>query len=77
MLFALGLLVGVAALVLRFGFGYGFRPLLDLVMVLVITGVALFGFGFVGDMLAGAREDLHAIGRSLEELLSELKRREP
>jgi len=77
LLFAVGLLVGVVALILRFGFGYGFRPLLDLVMVLVITGVALFGFGFVGDMLAGAREDLRAIGRSLEELLSELKRREP
>jgi glycosyltransferase involved in cell wall biosynthesis len=76
-LFALGFLVGVVALVLRIGYGFGFRPLLDLVMVLVITGVALFGFGFVGDMLASAREDLHAIGRSLEELLAELKRREP
>ncbi len=76
-LFTIGFLVGVAALVLRIGYGIGFRPLLDLVMVLVITGVALFGFGFLGDMLAGAREDLHAVGRSLEELLSELKRREP
>jgi glycosyltransferase involved in cell wall biosynthesis len=75
-LFLLGFLVGVAALVLRFGFGYGFRPLLNLVMVLVITGVALFGFGFVGEMLAGAREELRSLHRAVEQLTSELKRRE-
>ncbi len=75
-LFLLGFLVGVVALVLRFGYGLGFRPLLDLVMVLVITGVALFGFGFLGEMLAGAREDVRALGRSLEELLAELKRKQ-
>ncbi|MDH3289847.1 MAG: glycosyltransferase family 2 protein [Gemmatimonadota bacterium] len=75
-LFLLGFLVGIVALVLRFGYGIGFRPLLDLVMVLVITGVALFGFGFLGEMLAGAREDVRALGRSLEELLAELKRKQ-
>ncbi|NIM50298.1 MAG: glycosyltransferase [Gemmatimonadales bacterium] len=76
-LFALGFLVGVLALVLRFGYGIGFRPLLDLVMVLVISGIALFGFGFVGEMLAGAREDLRAVGRSLDQLISQLQRRKP
>jgi glycosyltransferase involved in cell wall biosynthesis len=73
-LFLLGFVVGVIALVLRFGYGIGFRPLLDLVMVLVITGVALFGFGFVGEMLAGAREELRTIERSLEELVGEIRR---
>jgi hypothetical protein len=43
-------------------------------MVLVITGVALFGFGFVGEMLAGAREELRAVERSLEELVGEIRR---
>ena len=73
-LFLLGFLVGVAALILRFGYGMGFRPLLDLVMVLVISGIALFGFGFIGDMLAGTREELRSVGRSVEELVSELRR---
>jgi glycosyltransferase involved in cell wall biosynthesis len=73
-LFLLGFVVGVVAVVLRFGYGIGFRPLLDLVMVLVITGVALFGFGFVGEMLAGAREELRTIERSLEELVGEIRR---
>lgn len=75
-LFALGFLVGVAALVLRFGYGLGFRPLLDLVMVLVISGIALFGFGFVGEMVAGLREELRSTNRALEQLQGELDRRE-
>ena len=74
-LFAMGFIVGIAALVLRFGYGVGLRPLLTLVAMLIVTGVALFGFGFVAEMLAGAREDLRAIGRSLEGLHSELRRR--
>lgn len=60
-LFTLGFLTGVVAVVIRFGWGVGFRPLLDLVMVLVISGIVLFGFGFVGEMLAGMREEIGAI----------------
>jgi glycosyltransferase involved in cell wall biosynthesis len=75
LLFLLGFLVGVFALILRFVYGIGFRPLLDLVMVLVISGIALFGFGFVGEMLAGAREELRGLERSVEELRNELRRR--
>lgn len=71
-LFLIGFLVGVAALVLRFGYGYGFRPLLDLVMVLVISGIALFGFGFVGEMLAGTREEIRSLAASIDRLTSEI-----
>jgi len=68
-LFSLGLLVGAVALYLRFGPPHvGFRPLLDLIMVLVISGVSLFGFGFVGEMVAGMREELRAIAREVERL---------
>ncbi len=69
MLFSLGLLVGIVALYLRYGPPHvGFRPLLDLIMVLVISGVVLFGFGFVGEMLAGMREDLRALEREVDRL---------
>jgi len=65
-LFSLGLVVGIVALYLRYGPPHvGFRPLLDLIMVLVISGVVLFGFGFVGEMLAGMREELRALDRDL------------
>jgi len=68
LLFMIGLLAGVVALVLRFGYGIGFRPLLNLVETMVISGIALFGFGFVGELVAGMREEqremLRALGRS-------------
>jgi len=68
LLFLLGFLVGIAALVVRIVMGVGFRPLLDLVMVLVISGIALFGFGFVGEMVAGLREEVQGLARSVERL---------
>lgn len=67
-LFLLGFLVGVFALIERYVYGVGFRPLLDLIMVLVISGVSLFGFGFVGEMVAGMREEVRALTRELERL---------
>lgn len=64
-LFLIGLLGGIIALVLRFGYGIGFRPLLNLIEMMVITGVALFGLGFVGEMLAGQREEMRESFRRL------------
>jgi glycosyltransferase involved in cell wall biosynthesis len=58
LLFLVGLLAGIAALILRFGYGIGFRPFLNLVETMVISGIALFGFGFIGEMIAGLREEL-------------------
>ncbi len=68
LLFALGFLAGVAALVVRFAFGVGFRPLLNLIETLVISGIALFGFGFLGEMLAGQREETRELRRELSDL---------
>ena len=62
-LFTIGFGVGIFGLVQRFVFGYGFRPLLDLIVVLVISGVALFGFGFVGELIAGLREEVRELAR--------------
>jgi len=71
-LFSVGLVVGAVALYLRFGPPHvGFRPLLDLIMVLVISGVVLFGFGFVGEMLAGMREEMRAIEREMRRIHTE------
>ena len=68
MLFLVGFLAGVVALILRFGYGIGFRPLLNLVETMVISGIALFGFGFVGEMIAGFREDMQALRRDVVRL---------
>jgi glycosyltransferase involved in cell wall biosynthesis len=67
-LFVIGFLAGVAALVLRFGYGFGFRPLLNLVETMVISGIVLFGFGLLGEMIAGMQEETREIARSLSRL---------
>jgi len=67
-LFFIGFLGGVAALIIRFGFGIGFRPLINLVETMVISGIALFGFGFVGEMIAGMREDIQGMRQELTRL---------
>ncbi|MFQ5551560.1 MAG: glycosyltransferase family 2 protein [Gemmatimonadales bacterium] len=73
LLFLLGMITGVVALVLRFGYNLGFRPLLELVMVLVISGIVLFGFGLVGEMLAGAREELRALIGAVDRLVRRIE----
>ncbi|HZB27779.1 MAG TPA: glycosyltransferase family 2 protein [Gemmatimonadales bacterium] len=64
-LFTIGLLAGIVALVLRYGYGIGFRPLLNLVETMVISGIVLFGFGFLGEMIAGIREETRDLAREL------------
>ena len=67
-LFVIGLLAGILALVLRFGYGFGFRPLLNLVEIMVICGIVLFGFGLLGEMVAGLQEETRAVARGLDRL---------
>lgn len=62
-LIAGGALTGVVALVLRFGFGLGFRPLLTLVTLLVVSGLLLFVLGFLAEMVAGLRGEIDELKR--------------
>ena len=64
----LGFLIGVYALVERYVYGVGFRPILNLIMLLVLAGLILFGFGFVGEMVAGSLEETRALRREVEQL---------
>ncbi len=67
-LFVIGLIAGVTALVLRFGYGIGLRPLLNLVETMVISGIVLFGFGLLGEMIAGMQEETRQVSRALDRL---------
>ena len=67
-LFALGFLMGLVALYVRFVMGVGFRPLLTLIEMLVVSGIALFGFGFLGELLAGQREEIRELHRTVTQL---------
>jgi glycosyltransferase involved in cell wall biosynthesis len=63
-LFFLGVLLGVGAVVLRL-MGHGFRPLLDLVVLLMIIGPLLFCFAFLAEMIASLRAEVDDLRRRL------------
>ena len=65
-LIAVGLLVGLAAVVLRVGGWmppFGYRPLLTLVLLLETVGFMLFGFGFMAELLATLRSEVDGLRR--------------
>lgn len=65
-LISLGLLIGLITIVLRIGEWmppFGFRPLLTLVVLLETVGFVLFGFGFIGEMIAILRTELDDLRR--------------
>lgn len=59
----LGFLVGIVAIILRFGLGKGFRPLLYLVILLTLGGLSLFALGFLAEMLAGISDRIGRLER--------------
>ena len=61
----LGFIIGLVLVVLR-GFGFpppsiGYRPLLGFVVLLVVVGITLFGFGFTAEMIALLRSDVEQL----------------
>lgn len=62
LLTVLGLLVGIVTTAFRvMGYGppsIGYRPLLGLVVLLLVVGITLFGFGFTAEMIAILRSDV-------------------
>jgi glycosyltransferase involved in cell wall biosynthesis len=65
-LIALGLLVGLLAVVLRVGGWmppFGYRPLLTLVVLLETVGFLLFGFGFIAELIATIRTEVDQLRR--------------
>ncbi|MCX8014389.1 MAG: glycosyltransferase family 2 protein [candidate division WOR-3 bacterium] len=60
----LGIIVGIIALVLRF-LGHGFRPLLYLVILLILAGLLILGFGFIGEAVAHISERLERIEKEI------------
>jgi len=68
-LFFAGLVGTVLALVLRYGFRLDFHPLLlNLIETMAISGIVLFGFGFVGELIAGLQEETRTLARDVARL---------
>ena len=62
-LITLGMVVGGVAIYLRVVEGFGFRPLLYLVILLETVGFLLFGFGLIAEMIAQLREEVDSLRR--------------
>lgn len=66
LLFLIGLVAGTVAVVLRFAIRADVALLVSLVQTMLITGVVLFGFGFLGELVAGLREEQRELARRVE-----------
>ncbi len=62
----LGILAGVVAIILRFIFHIGFRPLLTFVMLLVISGILFFILGFLAEAIANVSEKVDELKKSIK-----------
>jgi glycosyltransferase involved in cell wall biosynthesis len=68
LLAGIGVLAGIALVLIRIIGGFGFRPLIDLVMLCVMVGTVLFVGGLVGEMIATQRAELRELRRRLDEV---------
>lgn len=64
-LVGLGFLTGLGAFYARFALGQGYRPLLYLVVLLVTVGTLFFLSGFLGEMVASARDETDSLRQRL------------
>jgi glycosyltransferase involved in cell wall biosynthesis len=61
----LGVVTGGVAVYVRIAKGEGLRPLLYLVILLVLSGISLFGLGFLAEVIAGLREEIRELKRKI------------
>jgi len=66
-LFGLGVLAGLVAIGIRVFAGFGYRPLLNLIEICVITGSVFFVGGLLGEMIAGLRAEVRELRRRVVE----------
>ncbi|RME20399.1 MAG: glycosyltransferase family 2 protein, partial [Candidatus Zixiibacteriota bacterium] len=71
--FALGVLVGLFAIYLRYVQGVGERPLLYLVILLVGLGMGLFMMGFMAEGQTALKEEMTDLREKTNQLIEELR----
>jgi len=70
--FALAFLIGVVALILRFGFNMGYRPLLTLVAMLANLGLLLMIGGFLGEIIEGVQQRVRKLESQMRTLSAKI-----
>jgi glycosyltransferase involved in cell wall biosynthesis len=69
LLFVIGVLTGIAAVLYRVIAGVGFRPLLTLIEVCLLLGSVFFATGLLAELMAAQREEIAELRRRVEEAL--------
>jgi len=64
-LFFLGVLAGIYGIVQRFVYNHGYRPILYLVILLVVSGLVLFTVGFITEAVAALAENVKRLEREV------------
>ena len=64
-LLLLGVLTGGVAVYLRLAKNEGFRPLLYLVILLVLSGISFFALGFLAEAIISIKDEVRALGRQI------------
>jgi hypothetical protein len=67
-LFLIGIVVGIVAILWRVIGGVGFRPLLNLIEVCLIVGSIFFATGLTGELIAAQRAELSELRRRIDDL---------
>lgn len=67
----LGILAGIYGLIKRFVFYQGYRPILYLVILLIISGLVLFTVGFITEAITALTERITRLEREIVEYGSE------
>jgi len=62
----LGVLAGLLAIYLRIIMHEGFRPILYLVILLVLSGISLFALGFLAEAIVSLREEVESLKKNRE-----------
>lgn len=70
LLFFVGLVTGVVAVLYRIIAGVGFRPLLTLVETCLLLGSVFFATGLLAELMAAQRAEIAELRRTVEDLLA-------
>jgi glycosyltransferase involved in cell wall biosynthesis len=70
-LFVIGVVVGIVAILWRVIGGVGFRPLVNLVETCLTVGSVFFATGLIGELIAAQRAELSQLAARIEDLSRE------
>lgn len=70
-LIMLGIIIGVYGIIQRFVYQHGYRPILYLVILLIVSGLLLFTVGFITESVAALAENVKRLEREISDRESE------